>query len=530
MRSFYLRNIATLAILFLVAHAALAQQQVSITTSVVGAGGAPVTNLTKADFSVQDSGKARNIDSFLAPSAYPAKAEPLRPDEFSNATDISQSGTIFVVLDTIHTRYVDERDIREMILKFLVKASQANHAVTLAIMSEKGLKVYHDYRTGPDVLMAALIKDGLAGTKGLTAPSGIKEADVAAEAARLSAFGKGDLSNATPPEQLLRSSVDAPMLMFQDVARASYGLPGRKALVWITNAVPFDVDPKSMQLQSPKQASLGAPVNGSRVSGSKDAISGDQMKTLMPLWRKSVQEIVYSGVAIYPVEARGTFSSGSNSFTISVMKTIAQLTGGKAFYGTNDPFPDILQISNGNVAGYRLNYQLDGAINNDFHGVEVTTSNPALTVNRPAGYFVTQVTPKDKAGTEVSMAMQSPLEYTGIVFRVGVGSIEAVEGGKKKVNLVISMPGDSGVLNESTRTVDLGLLAVASNTKGEPVGKMNEGAGGQFPSEAVQQIKELGFQLKRPMDVAAGDVTVHFLIRDNQTGRMGTLIFPLKVQ
>ena len=74
-----------------------------------------------------------------------------------------------------------------------------------------------------------------------------------AEAARLTAFSKGDLSNATPPEQLVRSNAEMPMMMFQDVGHAAYGLPGRKALVWVTNAVPFDIDPKTFNFVSPKE-------------------------------------------------------------------------------------------------------------------------------------------------------------------------------------------------------------------------------------------------------------------------------------
>jgi hypothetical protein len=83
-------------------------------------------------------------------------------------------------------------------------------------------------------------------------------AEVSSEAKRLTAFSKGDLGNPTPTDQLLRSSVDAPMLMFQQVGNAAYGLPGRKALVWVTNAIPFDIDPKTFQCVSPKEDNRGS--------------------------------------------------------------------------------------------------------------------------------------------------------------------------------------------------------------------------------------------------------------------------------
>ena len=123
--------------------------------------------LGKPDFTVQESGKPRAITTFVGPEAKPAAPPQLQPNEFSNLPDFREaSGAIFVVLDTIDTRYVDERDARPLILKFLGKAAQAKHAVTLGILSDKGLHLYHDYRTGSDVLLAALIKAGLGGMKG----------------------------------------------------------------------------------------------------------------------------------------------------------------------------------------------------------------------------------------------------------------------------------------------------------------------------------------------------------------------------
>lgn len=512
----------------LIATCSFAQDAVRLTVGATDGTGAPVSTLTQSDFTVQDAGKPRPLTSFTGPKDQPAAPAQLPPNEFSNASDVSQGGAIFVVLDTIHTRYLDERDIRELILRFLARSAQAKHAVTLGILSDKGLRLYHDYRTGPAVLLAALAKAGLGGLKGTPPPPGLNDTEITAEAARLIAFSKGDGSNPTPQDRALRSSADMPLIMFQDVAHAAYGLPGRKMLVWVTNVVPFDIDPKSMQFTSPKESNRGAAVNGVAAGGSKDAFSADQMKHLVPLWRKSVRALFDGGVAVYPVEARGVFSSATDSFTVSVMKILAQLTGGKAYFGSNDPFPEILQLSNGNTAGYAMTFAGDTS-GNDFHRVAVTnTAGAQLTY--ALGYFPSELTPKAAARDETSLAMQSPLEYTAIKIKVAVGNIEDAAGGKKKVNLVISLPGDSSVLNEAEKKVDVGLLAVAKNAKGEVVGRMNEGAGGQFPPEAVAQIKQLGFQLKRSMEVSPGDSTLHFLVRNNQTGQMGSVLFPLKIQ
>jgi len=516
--------------ILLFATVASAQDNVVLTVSATNPGNTPVLGLGKPDFSVQDSGKPQSITTFAGSTAISAPAK-LGPNEFSNVPDFRESsGALFVVFDTIHTRYLDERDERTMVLKFLAKAAQAKHAVTLAILSEKGLTVYHDYHTGSDVLLAALVKAGLGGMKGSTPPAGVDNAQVTAEAARLSAFSKGDQSNSATERQLLRSSIDLVLSMFQDVGSSADGLPGRKALVWVTNAVPFDIDPKSMQFKSLQKSSHGVAVVGAAVGGSADQLTAGEIKRILPLWRQSMRALFDGGVAVYPVEVRGSASAATNTLSQIAMKTLAELTGGKAFFGGNDPFPELLAVSTGNTAGYELGFTPPAANNADFRRIEVTANRPNVEIGHPAGYFPYEGTTKSRAGTEIGLAMSSPLLYTGVRFRVTIAGIGDGSAGKKKVNLVIALPGDSGVINESTGNVDVGFVAKAFNASGQVVGSMNEGAGNKFPPEAVAQIKETGFQLKRDFEVSPGDCTVHFLVRDNQTGRMGDVIFPLTVK
>ena len=508
-----------------------AQDNVVVTVSATGAGDTPLMTLGKPDFTVQESGKPRAITTFVGPDAKPAAPPQLQPNEFSNLPDFREvSGAIFVVLDTSGTRYLNERDSRPLILKFLGKAAQAKHAVTLGILSNKGLYLYHDYRTGSDVLLAALIKAGLGGMKGVVPPPGVNETEVTAEAARLTAFSKGDHSNSTPELELLRSPIDLPLTMFQDVGFASEGLPGRKSLVWMTNSVPFDIEAKTMQFKSPQEAGQGVAVSGPTVGGAKDSLNQSEIKRLMPIWRRAMRALFDGGVAVYPVEVNGANTAASSSFTQQRMKELALLTGGKAFYGSNDPFPDILQSSTGNTAGYELGYSPDANTSPDFRRLEVTVNQQNVQVNHPSGYFPYEGTAKLRAADEIGIAMTSPLEYTGIRFKVAVAGIEEGTGGKKKVNLVISLPGDAGVLNEATGAVDVVLVAVATNAKGDKVGNLNEGAGGKFPPDAVAHIKESGFQLKRSFEVSPGECRVSLLVRDNQTGRMGDVFFPLNVK
>jgi len=271
-------------------------------------------------------------------------------------------------------------------------------------------------------------------------------------------------------------------------------------------------------------------VDGVAVGGSKNQLTDAEIKRLSPIWRQSMRALFDGGVAVYPVEVRGSAAAANNTLTQIAMRTLATLTGGKAFFGSNDPFPEVLSLSMGNAAGYELGFNPGSATNSEFRHLEVTANKPGIDVTHAAGYFPYEGTAKSRAGGEIALAMTSPLEYTGVRFKVAVSGIEEGTAGKKKVNFVVSLPGNSGILNETTGSADVGLVAKAFNNSGQVVGSMNESSGGKFPPEAVAQIKELGFQLKRSFDVSPGECTVHFLVRDNQKGRSGDVIFPMTVK
>ena len=67
--------------------------------------------------------------------------------------------------------------------------------------------------------------------------------------------------------QLLRSNIDLSLTMFQDIAFAADGLPGRKSLGLGDQRRAFDIDPKTMQFKSPQVSSRGQRRYGGRIAG-----------------------------------------------------------------------------------------------------------------------------------------------------------------------------------------------------------------------------------------------------------------------
>ncbi len=51
----------------------------------------------------------------------------------------------------------------------------------------------------------------------------------------------------------------------------------------------------------------------------------------------------------------------------------------------------------------------------------------------------------------------------------------------------------------------------------------------RFKTESVQKIRHDGFTYQNTLELAPGEYTVRFIVRDNLSGRIGSLSAPLKL-
>ncbi len=89
------------------------------------------------------------------------------------------------------------------------------------------------------------------------------------------------------------------------IANHVKGLPGRKNLLWVSAAFPLGV------------GNMG------------------QLRTFGPEMERTARALNSSGIAVYPIDARGLFV-GNPYVNVSTMKALAEETGGTAFYNRND--------------------------------------------------------------------------------------------------------------------------------------------------------------------------------------------------
>jgi len=87
-----------------------------------------------------------------------------------------------------------------------------------------------------------------------------------------------------------------------------------------------------------------------------------------------------------------------------------------------------------------------------------------------------------------------------------------------------------GLVDAEHNVVDLDFLAVTNGATEESSAKSMRNFHKQLSSEDVQQIVANGLTYIGDLQIKNGDYAVHVVVRDNVSGRLGSLTAPVKAQ
>ncbi|HMD77876.1 MAG TPA: VWA domain-containing protein [Terracidiphilus sp.] len=314
----------------------------------------PVPALHKQDFLVLEDGKPQTIDFFeehtaktLPPGAVPPLPK-MPPDVYTNVPPVPESDSVNVLLlDSLNTERQDQVYVHKQILEFLKNMKPGTRAAIFTLGSK--LRFVQGFTTDSSLLLAAL-NDKKNGFFTQTNPSFRSRSDVADDqrdiAMRITMFGghfdPGIAAIADSQRDFAEFQYGQRTMMTLEalnyLARYLADVPGRKNLIWFASSFPVIIFPSSAQSQTMSEARIYA-----------SAV------------KKTADLMTVSRVAVYPVAAEGMMNdhwmeadsagsgrasgslmrevSGENSARadeIEAMKQLADDTGGKAFYNTND--------------------------------------------------------------------------------------------------------------------------------------------------------------------------------------------------
>ena len=514
---------------------------VQVPAVVADKAGNHVHNLSRGDFKIFENGKEQRIAIFEevnAGSSHSAQAKN-PPNTFSNFTLERQPFAITVIaLDTINTPFLDQTFGRKQLIKYLADNLESGRVFGLVVIGSKGLQVISGLNSDPASIVAALKK-----ASGEMSP--MESFGTDGKIAAASGDGASELTGGTPADPVARmqqfiQSADALQGSYQQsraiedtlkaflaIAWSLSGVPGRKSLIWATGSFPFNLD-------SPSSLPGGS---------------------LSILYERTMEALNQAQVSVYPVDVRGLVSTSpagdatysgdlsgpgfadaasSRSWlqtsSVQSLANFAEMTGGRAFFNNNDVSTGFKRAADDSSSYYLLGYYVDNLNTKPgWRKLQVQVARKDVEVHARTGFLVTNATidPELTHKEDLAFALSSPFDSTGLEVTVRWQGISP-DGDKKKIGFAVHLPA-SGVIDERDKNrFDIDFIAQASKV-GAPVGNAGQTIKGTVPAASMDKIKADGILYQNALELPAGNYQVRFVVRDNLSGKIGSVSAPLTV-
>jgi VWFA-related protein len=546
---------------------------VLIPTLVTDRSGTHIRGLKPEDFTVLENGVEQKISTFEEVSSDShvwTRAE--SPNEFSNfVTRGPTPGRItIIVLDFLNTAFADQESARRELLKYLAQSADQAEPIALYTLTRSGIHVIHDFTTDPRVLAAALRKvngetlqtvdsvdtvELMTGTASPDGLAGVSGDAVQSEADKLRTMGEDEELNIQSFQQ--RLAIVYTLQGLQQFSQALAGIPGRKSLIWASSGFPFSVSDTTMMI-----APIGGAMQPSRPVRAKGGGENIQIGAaaranvidVLPEYERTWQMLDRAQIALYPLDVAGlqlvdlggasVNNPGRNygrnmqlrhEDTLATFQTFAAMTGGRAYYNSNDLAQGFRDAVRDSAEYYMLGYYLDRTKTKPgWQKLAVKVKHDHVEVRARSGFFVTQAALDSggSQGDDLVLALHSPLDYTSLPLVARWDDIgTSTEPGKKHVGYQVHLAANLGLIDkDANNQLILEFVALAKTPDGKPVAPpAHKRVEAHLTAEMVLSTREEGINLTGALDLAPGEYTVRFVVRDELSGRIGSVAAPLKV-
>ena len=530
--------------------------------------GHPITDLKPEDFSLTEEGAAQKIRVFSLqqPEQAPEtrQAQKLPPNMFSNIPSYKPNRALSVLLlDALNTDIVSQKYAREQMLKVLEKLPAGQPVAVYALAGR--LLLLQDFTSDPTLLKEAISKskqsaspvlEDPASPTGALSPAGteaLSELGLQGMVAQIQEFEREQVAAQTD----LR--VELTVTALKSLARTLSGYPGRKNLIWVSSAFPAGLftDPSGMTASDThaQEAALSSHSNyGNAI---------EQVSSLLANAR----------VAVYPVDTRGVvgnsvYSSMSNSdsngnylgrtatgrvggssiegrsamgaqlditpegmeSTHATMNTMAERTGGRAFYNTNYLDEAVLDGMKDGSVYYTLGYYPENkSWDGKFRRIVVKIARPGIKLHYRQGYFASDpkgyahLDPRQQA-IDLGEALNPEFPVsTALLFRSAVMPPSEKTGNKVMINYGVDAHALSFELqDDGLQHASVDCVAQAFSPKGSLVQTHGQTFAAALKPEQYQLVMQRFFPCSETLDLPAGTYRLRLAVRDNTTGVIGT--------
>lgn len=507
--------------------------------------GQSVPGLRKDEFHLSEDSDPQIVTSFeehkgTAPSEI--KLAPMPPNIFTNFPVTRGADSVNVLLlDLLNTQPQNQAFVRQQVIKYLGEVSPGTRLAVFALSSH--LRIVRGFTTDFSGISATLEDKKLGVTPEVsrnlqTDANQYSDAEILRQMrksqAAPSAIDAVESFQRDEAAERANSRIEVTLQAFQQIARYLSAIPARKNLIWFSDNFPvsFFPDPRG------------------RVPKNLDHI------------QKTSDMLTAAKVAIYPVSALGVL--GDPTFDASklagsrrelearlsanqiAMETIAQETGGRAFYSTNALSDAVKDAVNNGSHYYTLayspaNYKSDGK----FRRIQVSLADNDYTLSYRRGYFADQPSHEftSQEGADdpfVPLIGLDMPDFDQILFKLQVvpkspqppaNARRAGNNTKLKapftrydVNFAVALPDIAmGLDADGTRHGRVEIMIIAFGPGGNILNIVRKRSNLTMDSRVYEATRQVGMQVHEEIDAPPGEIYLRAGIYDMNSGNCGTV-------
>jgi len=278
----------------------------------------------------------------------------------------------------------------------------------------------------------------------------------------------------------------------------------------------------------------------------------------LPEFRDAVRALNRANSSVYFLDARGL--TGSSEFASAefgralleqdVSSTLSRVametegaesvaidTGGLSLRNPNDLEGEMERVARESRSYYLLGYaSRNTARDGKFRKIEVSVRRPGLTVRARSGYYAPSDAPRAPAkpgelDPRVREALDSPFLADGIPLRMAAYVFGPAASGKDSVLVVAEADPDGIAPGSPDGPLDATLdsyLVVAARDGGVRI-PVEKQISLSLPASARARVRQAWLPIFRDLELPPGTYQARLLLRDQKTGRVGTVRHEFKV-
>jgi VWFA-related protein len=512
--------------------------------------GETIPNLRREDFNIEEDGKPQSLSAFDEHSRHiapPADLPALPPNVYTNVQAVKPSDSVNVLLiDLLNTQPWSQEDVCNQAVKYLKTVSPGTRLAIFTLNTQQ-LRLARGFTTDFSGLSASLQDKS-----GVVPESSWLNQTPSRTAAELKGLETMIMMQAAPAavgavqqylgeEVVARASerTELTLQAFQHLARYLSGIPARKNVVWFADSFPISFIPNEKS---------HAPQHQQRVRQTSDMLTSAQ-------------------ISIYPVSAHGL--AGDPTFEVSDMlgntresmlynqstsqiaaETIAQETGGRAFYNTNALDVAMAKAIDEGSHYYALAYApTNSKTDGRYRRIEVKLSNRDYKLSYRRGYYAD----KPETRQSVESGAEDPLiplvgfgmpNFDQITYEIQASPLQPQPASHARraglntelqgpftrfgVDLAVSLQNfafDS--TPDGVKHGRLEVILVAYDRTGKIINISKRTSRLALPPQDFPTLQAKGLPVHLEIDVPPGDIYLRTGIYDLNSGNAGTLGLPL---